>query len=171
MILFMTLLSALKLFFHIVRQLSLEELTTISIWGGLGRQGSRGLQMGMASYYLVANGHYVIWLYYNFYRSVEHIFYSTNLLYKTSTAGCRLARSSCCGKTSFWATPSPCTALLSWPPASLDTYLRSFKYSLCHDLLNYYNITNYKHCICTSSHKYVEGVSSPKKNSLPKIKL
>ena len=106
MILFMTLLSALKLFFHNVRQLSLEEicrgviyeLTTISIWGGLGRQGSRGLQMGMASYYLVANGHYVIWLYYNFYRSVESLFSST-LLYKTSTAGCRLARSSRYGKT------------------------------------------------------------------------
>ena len=98
MILFMTLLSALKLFFHIVRQLSLEELTTISIWGGLGRQGSRGLQLGMASYYLVANGHYVIWLYYNFYRSVEFLYYST-LLYKTSTAGCRLARSSRCGRT------------------------------------------------------------------------
>ena len=77
MILFMTLLSALKLFFHIVRQLSLEELTTISIWGGLGRQGSRGLQLGMASYYLVANGHYVIWLYYNFYRSVEILYSST----------------------------------------------------------------------------------------------
>ena len=81
----MTLLSALKLFFHNVRQLSLEEicraviyeLTTISIWGGLGRQGSRGLQLGMASYYLVANGHYVTWLYYNFYRSVEILFYST----------------------------------------------------------------------------------------------
>ena len=50
------------------------ELTTISIWGGLGRQGSRGLQLGMASYYLVANGHYVIWLYYNFYRSVEILY-------------------------------------------------------------------------------------------------
>ena len=85
-ILSITLLFALRLFFDNLRQLSLEEicrgviyeLTTISIWGGLGRQGSRGLQMGMASYYLVANGHYVIWLYYNFYRSVEHIFYSTN---------------------------------------------------------------------------------------------
>ena len=74
MILFMTLLSALKLFFHIVRQLSLEELTTISIWGGLGRQGSRGLQLGMASYYLVANGYDIIWLYYNFYRSVEILY-------------------------------------------------------------------------------------------------
>ena len=31
----------------------------------------------MASYYLVANGHYVIWLYYNFYRSVEILYYST----------------------------------------------------------------------------------------------
>ena len=63
-ILFIIPLSALNLFFHNVRELSLEEicrgviyeLTTISIWGGLGRQGSRGLQMGMASYYLVANG-------------------------------------------------------------------------------------------------------------------
>ena len=78
MILSMLLLSSLRAFFPTLRQLSLEELcrgllyelTTISIWGGLGRQGSRGLQMGMASYYLVANGHYVIWLYYNFYRSV-----------------------------------------------------------------------------------------------------
>ena len=85
-ILSITLLYALRLFFDNLRQLSLEEicrgviyeLTTISIWGGLGRQGSRGLQMGMASYFLVANGHYVIWLYYNFYRSVEHIFNSTN---------------------------------------------------------------------------------------------
>ena len=50
------------------------ELTTISIWGGLGR---RGLQLGMASYYLVANGHYVIWLYYNFYRSEEILYCST----------------------------------------------------------------------------------------------
>ena len=85
MILFITLLSALKLFFHNVRQLSLEEicraviyeLTTISIWGGLGRQGSRGLQLGMASYYLVANGYHVIWLHYNFYRSVEILYFST----------------------------------------------------------------------------------------------
>ena len=107
MILSMMLLFALRLFFHNLRKLSLEEicrgviyeLTTISIWGGLGRQGSRGLQLGMASYYLVANGHYVIWLYYNFYRSVEIIYSTTILLYKTSTAGCRLARSSRCGKT------------------------------------------------------------------------
>ena len=57
MILFMTLLSALKLFFHNVRQLSLEEicrgviyeLTTINIWGWLGRQGNRGLQTGTLS--------------------------------------------------------------------------------------------------------------------------
>ena len=85
MILSMIVLSALKLFFHNLRQLSLEEicrgliyeLTTISIWGGLGRQGSCGLQLGVATYYLVANGNYVIWLYYNFYRSVEILFYST----------------------------------------------------------------------------------------------
>ena len=83
MILSIILLSALKLFFHNMRELSLEEicrgviyeLTTVNIWGGLGRQGNRGLQMGMASYYLVANGHYVIWLYYNFYRSEEWLYY------------------------------------------------------------------------------------------------
>ena len=82
-ILFMIVLSAMKLFFHNLRQLSLEEvcrgviyeLTTISIWGGLGSQGSRSLQLGVATYYLVANGNYVIWLYYNFYRSVEWFYY------------------------------------------------------------------------------------------------
>ena len=81
-ILSITLLFALRLFFDNLRQLSLEEicrgviyeLTTISIWGGLGRQGSRGLQLGMASYYLVANGYDIIWLYYNFYRSVEILY-------------------------------------------------------------------------------------------------
>ena len=83
-ILSITLLFALRLFFDNRRQLSLEEicrgvifeLTTISIWGGLGRQGSRGLQMGMATYYLLVNGQYIIWLYFNFYRSVELLYSS-----------------------------------------------------------------------------------------------
>ena len=83
MILSMIMLSALKLISHNLRQLSLEEicrgliyeLTTISIWGGLGRKGSGRLQQGVATYYLVANGNYVIWLYYNFYRSVEFLYY------------------------------------------------------------------------------------------------
>ena len=56
-ILFIILLSALNLFFHNVRELSLEEicrgviyeLTTINIWGWLGRQGNRGLQTGTLS--------------------------------------------------------------------------------------------------------------------------
>ena len=86
MILSMMLLFALRLFFHNLRKLSLEEicrgviyeLTTISIWGGLGRKGSRGLQMGMATYYLLVNGQYIIWLYFNFYRSVELLYCSTN---------------------------------------------------------------------------------------------
>ena len=81
----MMLLFALRLFFHNLRKLSLEEicrgviyeLTTISIWGGLGRKGSRGLQMGMATYYLLINGQYIIWLYFNFYRSVELLYYSS----------------------------------------------------------------------------------------------
>ena len=79
MILSMMLLFALRLFFHNLRKLSLEEicrgviyeLTTISIWGGLGRKGSRGLQMGMATYYLLVNGQYIIWLYFNFYSRLQ----------------------------------------------------------------------------------------------------
>ena len=96
MILSMMLLFALRLFFHNLRKLSLEEicrgviyeLTTISIWGGLGSQGSRSLQLGVATYYLVANGNYVIWLYYNFYRSVELLYSSTNYnIYSRLQAG------------------------------------------------------------------------------------
>ena len=79
MILAVTLLYSLRLFFSTLRQLSLEEicrgliceLTTISIWGGLGRRGSRGLQLGVLAYYLVANGNYVIWLYFNFYSRLQ----------------------------------------------------------------------------------------------------
>ena len=96
MILSMMLLFALRLFFHNLRKLSLEEicrgviyeLTTISIWGGLGRKGSRGLQMGMATYYLLVNGQYIIWLYFNFYRSVELLYFSTNYnIYSRLQAG------------------------------------------------------------------------------------
>ena len=79
MILAVTLLYSLRLFFSTLRQLSLEEicrgliceLTTLSIWGGLGRRGSRGLQMGVAVYYLVVNGNYVISLYFNFYSRLQ----------------------------------------------------------------------------------------------------
>ena len=79
MILGVTFLYSLRLFFSTLRQLSLEEicrglifeLTTLSIWGGLGRRGSRGLQLGVAVYYLLANGHYVISLYYNFYSRLQ----------------------------------------------------------------------------------------------------
>ena len=68
------LLSSLRLFSPTLRQLSLEELcrgllyelTTISIWGGLGRQGSRGLQLAVAVYFLVVNTSYVTWLYYDY---------------------------------------------------------------------------------------------------------
>ena len=74
MILSTLLLSSLRLFSPTLRQLSLEELcrgllyelTTISIWGGLGRQGSRGLQLAMAVYFLVVNTSYVTWLYFDY---------------------------------------------------------------------------------------------------------
>ena len=73
-ILSMLLLSSLRLFSPTLRQLSLEELcrgllyelTTISLWGGLGRQGSRGLQLAMAVYFLVVNTSYVTWLYFDY---------------------------------------------------------------------------------------------------------
>ena len=73
------LLSSLRLFSPTLRQLSLEELcrgllyelTTISLWGGLGRQGSRGLQLAMAVYFLVVNTSYVTWLYYDYCRRLQ----------------------------------------------------------------------------------------------------
>ena len=79
MILSMLLLSSLRPFSPTLRQLSLEELcrgiiyelTTISIWGGLGRQGSRGLQLALAVYYLVVNCNYVTWLYFDYYSRLQ----------------------------------------------------------------------------------------------------
>ena len=79
MILSMMLLFALRLFFHNLRKLSLEEicrgviyeLTTISIWGSLGRRGSRGLQLAVAVYNLVVNTNYVTWLYFDYYSRLQ----------------------------------------------------------------------------------------------------
>ena len=79
MILSMLMLSSLRLFFPTLSQLSLEEicrgliyeLTTISIWGGLGRHGSRGLQQGLAVYNLVVNTNYVTWLYFDYYNRLQ----------------------------------------------------------------------------------------------------
>ena len=79
MILSMLLLSSLRIFFPTLRQLSLEEicrgllyeLTTISIWGGLGRRGSRGLQLGVAVYNLVVNTNYVTWLYFDYHSRLQ----------------------------------------------------------------------------------------------------
>ena len=79
MILSMLMLSSLRPFFLTLSQLSLEEicrgliyeLTTISIWGGLGRHGSRGLQQGLAVYNLVVNTNYVTWLYFDYYNRLQ----------------------------------------------------------------------------------------------------
>ena len=68
------LLSSLRPFSPTLRQLSLEdlcssllyELTTISIWGRLGRQGSRRLQLAVAVYFLLVNSSYVTWLYFDY---------------------------------------------------------------------------------------------------------
>ena len=79
MILSMILLWSLRIFFPTLSQLSLEEvcrgllyeLTTISIWGGLGRRGSRGLQLALAVYNLVVNTNYVTWLYFDYYSRLQ----------------------------------------------------------------------------------------------------
>ena len=79
MILSCLMLSSLRPFFPTLSQLSLEEicrgliyeLTTISVWGGLGRSGSRGLQLGLAVYNLVVNTNYVTWLYFDYYNRLQ----------------------------------------------------------------------------------------------------
>ena len=79
MILSCLMLSSLRPFFPNLSQLSLEEicrgliyeLTTISVWGNLGRRGSRGLQLGLAVYNLVVNTNYVTWLYFDYYNRLQ----------------------------------------------------------------------------------------------------
>ena len=52
-----------------MRQLNLVELasgianefTTVSVWGSLGRERSRGLQLGIATYHLLLNSGYLSW--------------------------------------------------------------------------------------------------------------
>ena len=52
-----------------MRQLNLVELalglanefTTVSVWGKLGREGSKGLQLGVATYHLLLNCTYLSW--------------------------------------------------------------------------------------------------------------
>ena len=77
------------------------ELTTISIWGRLGRRGSRGLQLGFTVYYLVANCNYVVGVLFfknNFFpRS-----YFRSGFTSTSTRDYRLAKSSLFGRISSW---------------------------------------------------------------------
>ena len=67
--LLLTLLSILRTWLSKLRQLNtlelglglLNECTTVSVWGNLGREGSRSLQIGIASYHLLLNCSYLSW--------------------------------------------------------------------------------------------------------------
>ena len=39
----------------------MSECTTVSVWGRLGKEGSKGLQLGMATYHLLWNCSYLSW--------------------------------------------------------------------------------------------------------------
>ena len=69
MTLLLTLLTILRTWVARLRQLSVVELalgianefTTVSVWGSLGREGSKGLQLGIATYHLLLNCGYLSW--------------------------------------------------------------------------------------------------------------
>ena len=70
MTLLLTLLTILRIWVATLKQLNLVELalglanefTTVSVWGKLGREGSKGLQLGIATYHLLLNCTYLSWL-------------------------------------------------------------------------------------------------------------
>ena len=39
----------------------LNECTTVSVWGKLGREGSKGIQLALATYHLLLNCSYLSW--------------------------------------------------------------------------------------------------------------
>ena len=67
--LLLTLLSILRTWISNLRQLNIVELglgllnecTTLAVWGSLGREGSKGLQLGVATYHLLINCSYLSW--------------------------------------------------------------------------------------------------------------
>ena len=59
------------------------ECVTITVWGGLGREGSRGLQQLLATWHLVFNTSYISWIQANNYTSIQQLglnVYSENLV-------------------------------------------------------------------------------------------
>ena len=42
-------------------QALINECSTVTVWGNLGREGSRGLQLGMATYHVLLNCSYITW--------------------------------------------------------------------------------------------------------------
>ena len=67
--LLITLLGILRTWIRKLRQLTIVELslgllnecTTVTVWGKLGREGSKGLQLAVATYHLLVNGSYLSW--------------------------------------------------------------------------------------------------------------
>ena len=68
-IVLLTLFSILRIWISKLRQLStiemglglMGECTTVTVWGRLGREGSKGLQLAMATYHLLWNLSYLSW--------------------------------------------------------------------------------------------------------------
>ena len=67
--LLLSLLGILRTWIGKLRQLTtvelglglLNECTTVSVWGKLGREGSKGLQLALATYHLLLNCSYLSW--------------------------------------------------------------------------------------------------------------
>ena len=67
--LLLIILSILKIWISVLRQLNtlemvlglMSECTTVTVWGRLGKEGSKGLQLAMATYHLLMNCSYLSW--------------------------------------------------------------------------------------------------------------
>ena len=49
------------------------ECVMMTVWGGLGREGSRGLQQLLATWHLVLNTSYISWIQANNYTSIQQL--------------------------------------------------------------------------------------------------
>ena len=49
----------------------LGECTTITVWEKLGRENSRGVQMGTAVFFLIKNSIHIYWLYFEYYKCLQ----------------------------------------------------------------------------------------------------
>jgi hypothetical protein len=77
--LMMLLLNCMKLWSKKLRKLSMVEIgqgimgecTTINVWGDLGKEGSRVIQLGFATVYLCHNITYITWIQFENYKQIQ----------------------------------------------------------------------------------------------------